>query len=323
MILKILLIVWAVSFLIVSVEVSGDIRSDIAALKNESDVLKDKIGTYGANIVTQKQDIKEKEKLYEIAKANEKKERSEIGDSWASFQEHDDSVQNLITAENQLRESKLRLQVYIDARNEALKRIKVVEEEIIILDKIPPPDKPPGKLYGISLDKTCLTKIRNNVSGVCPTYEEIGLFFPGISCKYKGVQCLDHYKQTGSGKGYILNPDLEIRERIDIIEIRAEFSEFTLKGVGGYDNANHTLVYNLGRYVDRCDTVYIDASQWLVLLGDSIMYLDSGCTKTYHTQERFEYLNQTIHDISTSYKWQLDQWIKESKEKCREKCFEY
>jgi len=319
-----LYVILAISFVGIGLA-HADIRQDIASLKAELNSLEDLIETLGNNIVSQKDIIKEKERLYYDAKNNEKKERDEVGDSWTSFEEHDDAVADLMAAEKEFNEAKAKLQLFYNQRNEAIQKATVIENEIKFLDDLPTPKvrDEPGRLFGISLDQTCITKIKNNVSGVCPTYEEIDLFFPSIDCEYPGALCLNYHRQTGNGKGYIVNPEAAIREKISTVEIRGSFEEYQLKGILGYDDANHTLTYNLGRYVENCDSVFIDAAQWLTLLGDSIMYLDSDCSKTYHTQERYEYINQTKHDITTSYKWQLDQWIKDSKIKCKEKCFEY
>lgn len=181
-----------------------------------------------------------------------------------------------------------------------------------------------GEIFGITLDNTCKTFIKNNMTTNCPTYEELDLFYNDLECGYKDeVLCLGYFKQVGITDGYILDPSFDVIHRIKIINIRSNFEEYHFQDSAGYNNTAHTISYGLGRYVDECFNAYIDANQWFGLLGDTIMYLDSKCTKTYHTAERSVYLNQTVHNIEDSYKWQLEQWIKESKEKCLNKCFEY
>ncbi len=312
-----------------SILISGDslahasIREDINVLEGELDVLKSQTNAYGNDIVQQKITIKENERLYYDAKEFEKVKRSEVGDSWTSFQEHEDSLSALNSAKNVWDESKLRLQVIIDNRNDVFKKIILVEKEIERLEDLPPDNtvkQGPGELYGISLDQNCLVMIKSNFTSSCPTYDEINLFFPGFDCPLSGIKCLKYHEQKGSGKGYMLNPDHDLRSRIKIIEIRANFDEYLLKGVDGYIAENNTLQFNNPIYTSR-GTTFIEADRWFTLLGATIWWLDGGGPDP--SVQRFEILNQTEHDITTSYKYQLEKWIEESKEKCKSKCFEY
>ncbi len=181
-----------------------------------------------------------------------------------------------------------------------------------------------GEIFGITLDNTCKTMIKNNLTTACPTYEFLNLFYNDLECGYQDkAACLDYYKQHKITDGYILDPTAEVMNQIKLITIRANFVEYLLPDEAGFNNTERSINYGLGRFVDSCRLAYIDAGQWFGLLGDTIMYLDSKCTETSYTEGRSEILARTVHDISESYKWQLDEWIKESLEKCRMKCFEY
>ncbi len=123
----------------------------------------------------------------------------------------------------------------------------------------------------------------------------------------------------------MIDPPASIMDRIRMVEIRSSFDEFHMQDERGYDNENHTINYQIGRFMDGCKTAYIGSDSWIKYTGDSIYLLWKGCDPQYTNLGGFrsESINQTVHDITTSKKWQLDQWIKESLVKCREKCFEY
>jgi hypothetical protein len=298
----------------------GDIRSDIEALKKEKNSLRQQEADLLSTIIQQKDVIKEKERLYYDARNFEKQKRDEVGSSWTSFDEHDKAVIALSEAKRVWDESKAKLQSLYDSRNTAIAKLRLVEEKLLELNETPLPRIiEPGKLVGISLDKSCRVMNESGINSSCPTFEELNLIYPDIGCTLGGEKCLLYHKQTDGGRGYIINPDLEVSSRIEVIEIRANFDEYLLKGISGYDDANHSLKYNDGIYTSR-RTTFIDGDRWFTLLGQVIWWLYGGEDPS---SSRYEYLNQTEHDITTSYKYQLDKWIKESKEKCINKCFEY
>jgi len=174
-----------------------------------------------------------------------------------------------------------------------------------------------AEIFGITLDNTCKTQLKNNLTTSCPTYEILNLFYNNLECGYKDkTACLDYYEQNKITDGYILDPTAEVMQQINLITIRSNFVEYILPDSRGFNNTERSINYGLGRFIDSCRLAYIDSKQWFSLLGDTIMYLDSGCTKTYHTQERSIYLNSTVHNIAESYKWKLEQWQKEVINKC-------
>ena len=184
---------------------------------------------------------------------------------------------------------------------------------LIIIGSSPPLIQ--AEIFGITLDNSCNTQLKYNLTTSCPTYQFLDLFYNNLECEYK-TACLDYYEQNNIIDGYILDPSAEIMQEIKIITIRSNFNEYHYQDIAGFDNDNRTINYGLGRYVDSCRLAYIDSKQWFSLLGDTIMFLDSGCTKTNHTQDKSVYLNSTIHNIADSYKYKLEQWQKEVINNC-------
>jgi hypothetical protein len=188
--------------------------------------------------------------------------------------------------------------------------------------------------YGIVLDNTCLTFLKNNITTDCPTYEDIITLFPDTSNrKITGEFGYNHgiyqrlptklinsfgYYQYRDSNILFVDPPSEYRGKINVIEIKANLQEYLLPKHGTYNAANHSLTMGYGRYVDSCRTAYIDSGQWSYLLGDSINYLDKNCAEdaTTFVSKVTTQLTKVKHDITTSYKWKLAEWQKESLLKC-------
>ena len=195
-----------------------------------------------------------------------------------------------------------------------------------------------GNNFGISLDQTCLTMLKNNVSSDCPTYEDILTLFPDTSNQkisgefgyhdglyQRGPEKLARsfeYYRFASSPILFVDPLSETATRIKMIEIKSNLNEYLLRGaVKSYNAENNTLTLGHGRYVDSCRIAYVDASQWAYLVGDSINYLSKGCTpdSTTFNSKTTTQLYKVKHDITTSYKYKLAQFQKESIEQCGKK----
>ncbi len=186
---------------------------------------------------------------------------------------------------------------------------------IIIIGSSPHSVK--AEIFGITLDNSCLTQLKYNLTTNCPTYDLLNQFYNNLECGYQDkTACLEYYKQNKITDGYIIDPSASVMDKIKLITIRSNFVEYILPDTGGYNNTDRTINYGLGRFVDSCRLAYIDSKQWFSLLGDTIMYLDSKCTKTNHISERSVYLNSTKHNIADSYKWKLELWQKEVINNC-------
>ena len=187
--------------------------------------------------------------------------------------------------------------------------------------------------YSIILSNTCLTSIKANLSTNCPTYEELNILYPDTSkpeisggfvdwpyyhrepAPYK--EHYEYYKQMGLTKTVWLDPPADIVEGMPRIIIAA--SDFTYK-ITDQNVTDSSIIVGKNRYVSStCTYIIISATNWFYLLGDSINYLLHDCQPAYtnfNEKITIEW-ERTIHDITTSAKYQLDKWIKESKEKAK------
>ncbi len=300
-----------------------NIRDEISSHKKNIISLEKNVISLDSQVDAQKQLIIKNEKLYETAKDDEKTARKNINKSWTGVQEHNTSLDKVEKTKDTWIKSKEHLILLYKERSDVLKEIRSLEGLIDKLDALP---RPNGEtfLIGITLDNTCKLFIKNNFTSECPTFEFLDTLYPGSPCDYVDHSCIDYYRQIG-GFHYFIDPPASVADRIKMIQIRYNFEEFHMQDERGYDDINHTINYQIGRYLDGCKTAYIGSDSWLRYTGDTIYLLSKDCDPAYTNLGGFrsESISQTEHDITESYKWQLDEWIKESLEKCRMKCFEY
>lgn len=191
--------------------------------------------------------------------------------------------------------------------------------------------------FGIILDNTCITLLKNNVTTDCPTYEDIITLFPDTSDRkitgdfgynhglYQRLPTRLHdsfgYYQYRDSVVLFIDPPSEYRTHLNMIEIKANLQEYLLPKHGSYNAANHSLTMGYGRFVDSCRTAYIDSGQWTYLVGDSINYLNQNCAEdsTTFVSKITTQLTKVKHDITTSYKYKLEAWQKQSLERCGSK----
>lgn len=194
--------------------------------------------------------------------------------------------------------------------------------------------------YGINLSNTCLTMLKNNISTNCPNYEQILTLFPDSSNKkisggfiYKeGIlqrqepqyeHHWENYRYDENKDRLWIDPPGDVLNKIKLITITS--NDFTYK-IQDQKITNNSLLVGQGRYISiNCSQAIITAKNWIFLLGDTMQTMKKNCIPGSSNFDEIKILSweKTKHDITTSYKWKLDKWIKESKEKCRVKCFEY
>lgn len=192
-----------------------------------------------------------------------------------------------------------------------------------------------AELFGIDIDNTCKTMIRNNVSSTCPTFEDIITLFPdtsdqSVSGKFeynngyyhrgptKLFDSIEYYRYWDKPVLFI-DPPAEYRKSIKIIEIKANLDQYLMRGkTPSYNKTDHSITLGTHRFIDSCRLAYVDSDQWPLYVGDTIYHMEHGCSpdttkieSTVRTQ-----LNKTNHDIATSYKWKLAQWQKQAIERC-------
>ena len=187
---------------------------------------------------------------------------------------------------------------------------------------------------GITLSKTCIAMIKNNMTTACPTYEAILALFPdntnqNISGKfiYK-----DGYLQRGS-TNYInhfkfytyqpvttwVDPPGDVVGRIATITIEPKLPEYLVSE--SQKLINNTMTVGHSRYVDPlCYRATITATDWIFLTGDTMNYMFHNCDKSFTTFDNLKskYLGKSYQDLTTSNKYKLDEFIKAAKEKYKE-----
>lgn len=198
-----------------------------------------------------------------------------------------------------------------------------------------------AEIFGITLDKTCLSYLKNNLTSSCPTYKEIMALFPDTAnSKISGdfgirdgiyqrlptnITNSFAWYQFGNNTQLFIDPPADIRTRINVIEIRANLKEFKLPKNTSFNAKDFSLTMGVGRWIDKyCNLAFVDASNWIFLTGDSLRLMDHNCDPAFtnFNSTKTTYLNKITHDISTSYKYKLEQWVKGIKDTCVTKtCF--
>lgn len=316
----------------------GDVRDDVANLKSSIQKIEEIIEELDEEIISQKNIIAGLENTVQIARDSEKAWRKALGDSWQSQVDWEKSKKELRDAENELTAANEKLQNLLDQRNTNVKQIIDLEDEIEnILDE-PPPKQDVRSMFGISLDKTCITFLKNNMKTPCPTYEDILIIYPdnsnqevsgafgyddGIYQRYPTTIHNSHkYYEFGENVLFI-DPPVDTKVRIKNIEIRSSLDEYLLKGsVKSYDKDEHSVTLGTGRYVDKaCRNAYVDADTWIEWVGDTIHYMNNGCDPAFTKMNSTitTQLYKTDHDITTSYKFKLEAWQKEMINRCGSK----
>ncbi len=229
---------------------------------------------------------------------------------------------------------------------------------VIVLIGISPP-LTHAETFGVVLDNTCLTFIKNDLKTSCPTYEDILTLFPDTSNQlysgyfgyYNGIyqrmpsqveDSHEFYRFLNQTNLIFIDPPSHSRDRIKMIEIKANFKEYLLPfdkttketityktftnetrtivkyADPTFNNEDRTLTFGQYRYINNCNYAYIDSGSWIELLGDTINHFNHNCSlnSTRYIDTFTTQLDRTEHDISTSYKWKLEQWQKEMINRC-------
>src|SRR3990172_13377436 len=195
-----------------------------------------------------------------------------------------------------------------------------------------------AEFFGISYDNTCKTMIKNNVTSDCPTYEDIITLYPDTSIKgvsgefgyrdgiyqrlpTKFINSFEYYRHWDRPILFV-DPPVETATRIKLIEIKANLDQYLLRGgTQSYNSIDHTLTMGIGRYIDSCRLAYVDAAQWIFLVGDTLNHMNNNCStdSTKFNSTIITKLGKVEHDITTSYKYKLEQFQKAAIEQCGKK----
>lgn len=187
---------------------------------------------------------------------------------------------------------------------------------------------------GITLSKTCIAMIKNNLTTNCPTYEEILVLFPdntnqNISGKFiykDGYLQRDHTKYLDHFKFYTyqpvttwVDPPGDILGRIATITIEPKLPEYLI--FESQKLINNTMTVGHSRYVDPlCYRATITATDWVFLTGDTMNLMFHNCDPNFTTFNHIKskYMGESYQNLATSSKYKLDQFIKDAKEKYKQ-----
>lgn len=190
----------------------------------------------------------------------------------------------------------------------------------------------PRAYIGIQLSTTCITMIKNNIKTNCPTYEEILLLFPDrTNRKMSGdfvvkdgflqrdstpyLNQIEYYRYE-TKEPIFIDPPSGMLKHIKLIVIESSITEYKIVD---QTITNNTLLIGTGRSENSdCSEVRITAFDWQLLLGDTVYYVKHNCNKAFTNYDPImkKTWNRTIHDITTSYKYQFDLWLKNAIEEC-------
>jgi len=181
--------------------------------------------------------------------------------------------------------------------------------------------------------------LKNNLTTNCPTYDLINLIFPDTSNRKisgdfiikDGIyqrqepQYEHHYNNYRYDERDLLwiDPPGDVLDKLKLITITPH--DFIYK-IPNQTIKNSSILIGQGRYIaPNCSDAIITANNYLFLLGDTMQTLKKNCApgSSNFDEVKIKRWERTIHDITTSYKYQFDKWIKETKIKCLGKCFEY
>ena len=192
--------------------------------------------------------------------------------------------------------------------------------------------------YGITVSNTCLVMLKNNIPTDCPTYEQIMILFPDttlpdVSGKFVEkdgmlqrdvppmVNSWRYYGQFTNESVLWIDPPGDVRKKIKMIVIEPSLPEYKIQGESTKLD-DYTLTFGKDRSQNiNCSEIKITAENWVFLLGDSINYIKHNCDKLYTSFDHTINLKlaKSYQDISTSYKWFYDNWVKTNMEDCKKK----
>lgn len=192
---------------------------------------------------------------------------------------------------------------------------------------------------GITLSKTCITMIKNNITNNCPNYEDIMVLFPDtsnqdISGKFiydDGFYQRDNTNFKSHFEFYTyephttwIDPPGDIVGGIPTITIEPRLNEYLIPESNRLEN--NTLTVGTSIWVDPlCYRATIGADSWILEMGHLMQYIDHNCDEEFKNFKDTKNITfkKSYQDITTSYKYKLDKWIEESKIKCLTICKEY
>ena len=191
--------------------------------------------------------------------------------------------------------------------------------------------------YGIALSRTCLSMISNGITSDCPTYQEINTLFPDttnpkIAGEFKiidGIYQRDVPPVKNPWRFYYysiepilwIDPPSDARSRLIMITIESSLPEYKT-GDESKKMDDYSISFQKDRWVDdKCKEAKVTAKTWVFLTGDTLNLMKHNCDKAFTSFDgtvKKEFV-KSYQDISTSYKYKFDLWVKESLINCKVK----
>jgi hypothetical protein len=189
--------------------------------------------------------------------------------------------------------------------------------------------------WGISLSNTCITMLTNNITTNCPTYDEIMMLFPDTTNRNMVGEFENINGITQRGKPNLKNPiefyrystenilwidpPGDVRNKIKMIYIEASLPEYKI-GANSTKMDDYNISFGKDRYINpNCSESKITAKDWVYLTGDTINVLKHKCDLSVSAFSGIVTMNfaKSYQDISTSFKYIHDKWVKESLIACK------
>ena len=185
--------------------------------------------------------------------------------------------------------------------------------------------------YTISLTQPCIALLKINDTS-CPSYADILQVFPdqsdqsisGAFSYYDGYYHRAKSIYTNQYKYYDyyhlpsivwIDPPSDVTKKARNIIIAASDFDYKIKGAKVDTTTNNTLTIGTNRYVDpTCTYAIITKNNWLFLAGDTLRLMQNNCDPKYTNFDETKIITwtRTLHDWTTSSKYKLEQWQKES-----------
>lgn len=194
----------------------------------------------------------------------------------------------------------------------------------------------PSNDIGIHIEKSC------QLSEKCVSYFDIRhldtspktigkLVTNGENTKrvYTPVQNNHEWLRFYNQSLVIVDPPPKIADRIKMITIKTQLDQFIKPAqhtVKEYNNTNYNAtkdpkptksvrVFSHSYDVNSCYIAIISGKEWRTLLPDMIRHLQSNCSIPMEKSNITQDIKPlTKHNLSTSYKWKHDNWLKQIQE---------
>lgn len=274
--------------------------------------------------------------------------KSDASISWDAVKNIDKAEQDVVNAEQKLVNAREHFQNLLSLKSDQIKIIKY-NEEVLLEPRTYIQYAKTNVKIGIQLSNTCITMIMNDIDSTCPTYKNlISLDSSDTSISGRFNENFGMFQRMepsvqNSWRSYdfddtpriFVDPPKGMAERIKTIQLQPNFDTYVLthnlsetrdavyvngtNGIGVKTTGETFRILYHDIYVDpNCRSATVNADKWELLLANVIYYMKNNCQEEFKTFENEEIIPTTFtqQDITTSQKYQYDQWVEQIKSKC-------